>query len=137
MFLKPAARRLPATQFAPRSISGLCSLLALTLGMRRNSNSSARCWSRRASIKSARFIRGPHGTGVLFQKEYANLGANVCGSGMNVNLRMTGRRRASILGPPQLCAQASRFPDDIARAESSEPQLLHPEHKEKIVRYCR
>src|SRR5258706_396482 len=34
------------TQFAPRSISGLCSLLALTLGIRRNSHSSARCWSR-------------------------------------------------------------------------------------------
>ena len=35
--LNPAARKWSATQRAPRSMSGLCSLLALTLGMRRNS----------------------------------------------------------------------------------------------------
>jgi hypothetical protein len=44
-----------------------------------------------------------------FQYEYAKLGANVCGSGMNAELRMTCRGRTSILGPPQLCAQASGF----------------------------
>jgi hypothetical protein len=44
-----------------------------------------------------------------FQYEYAKLGANICGSGMNAELRMTCRGRASILGPPQLCTQASGF----------------------------
>jgi len=44
-----------------------------------------------------------------FKHEYAKLDANVCGSGMNAELRMTRRGRASILGPPQHCAQASAF----------------------------
>src|SRR5215472_18117048 len=37
-------------------MSGLCSLLALTEGIRRNSRSSERCSSRRPSINSVRFI---------------------------------------------------------------------------------
>src|SRR5580765_4405091 len=60
-FWKPAARRLSATQRAARSMSGLCSLLALTLGIRKNSHNSAKCLSRLPSINSARFIRGALG----------------------------------------------------------------------------
>jgi hypothetical protein len=37
-----------------------------------------------------------------FQYEYAKLGAKVCGSRMNVELRMTCRGRASILEPQLL-----------------------------------
>src|ERR1700730_8316660 len=57
--LKPAALSLSETQRAARSMSGLCSLLALTLGMRRNSQSSAGCCSWWSSMKSASVI-GDH-----------------------------------------------------------------------------
>src|SRR6267142_1712563 len=92
--VKPAARRLSATQRAPRSISGLCSLLALTLGMRKSSQSSAKCWSRRPSINSARFIRGPRGLRVLSKYDYAKLEANVAAAKRMDQRRMTRDRQA-------------------------------------------
>src|SRR6266568_1829977 len=42
--------------------------------------------------------------------QYAKPDARVGGSGMDVELQMTCRGRSSILGPPQLWAQANGFP---------------------------
>src|SRR5580704_6943831 len=65
IFSKPAARNFSATQWAARSISGLCSLLVLTLGIRRNSFSSFKFSSRRDSIYSISFIiAGPQVVGL-------------------------------------------------------------------------
>jgi len=44
-----------------------------------------------------------------FKNEYAKLDAHVCGSGMNAELRMTCRGRASILGPRQLTHKQTGF----------------------------
>src|SRR6266513_2745864 len=44
-----------------------------------------------------------------FQYKYAKPDARVGGSGMDVELQMTCRGRSSILGPPQLWAQANGF----------------------------
>jgi hypothetical protein len=51
----------------------------------------------------------PSGDMSPFQYEYAKLDANVCGSGMNAELRTTCRGRASILGPRQLTHKQTGF----------------------------
>src|SRR5712692_9704877 len=91
--LNPAARRLSATQRAPRSISGLCSLLALTLGIRKNSHSSARCASRRPSINSARLIGDPQGARSPFQKMNSDHLAMKRGGSLIAEVRMKSRGR--------------------------------------------
>src|SRR6266403_198696 len=93
--LKPAARRLSASRRAPRSISGLCSLLALTLGMRKSSQSSAKCWSRRPSIDAARFIRGPWGLRVISKYAYVKRQTNVAAA-KGMYLRRTTRDRQTL-----------------------------------------
>jgi len=45
-----------------------------------------------------------------FQYKYAKPDDRVGGSGMDVEMQMTCRGRSSILGPPQLWAQANGFP---------------------------
>src|SRR5579859_5588345 len=77
--LNPAARKLSATHLAARSMSGLCSLFALTLGMRKDSFSSVRCCSWRLSINSARFIFG--GRSKSFPSFIRNLSYECCGEG--------------------------------------------------------
>src|SRR6266478_180028 len=59
--------------------------------------------------KVSKIHKRPSGDKSPFQSEYANLGANVGGSGMKAELQMTSRGRGSILGPSQLCAQADGF----------------------------
>src|SRR5438270_925123 len=65
--------------------------------------------------KLSKIHRKPSGDMSPFKNEYAKLDAHVCGGGMNAELRMTCRGRASILGPRQLTHKQTGFwPDGDA-----------------------
>jgi len=66
-----------------------------------------------------------------FQYKYAKPDARVGGSGMDVELQMTCRGRSSILGPPQLWAQANGFP---TRGYFREPSPFRPLQGEEDVK---
>jgi len=66
-----------------------------------------------------------------FRYKYAKPDARVGGSGMDVELQMTCRGRSSILGPPQLWAQANGFP---TRGYFREPSPFRPLQGEEDVK---
>src|SRR6266550_7846978 len=59
--------------------------------------------------KLSKIHRKPSGDMSPFKNAYAKLDANVCGSGINAELRMTCRGRPSILGPRQLTHKQTGF----------------------------